>query len=307
MEELDELLDDYVLVAVLNDFSPFCFQVKELLESFKLDSSKIRIVQSTATQGNDVERAAATKTRQRSAPYLFVDKLYIGGVKQILALYESGGLEELFIQVGIIQKPDTTILSGLLCKYPVVLVTNSFSPFCLEALGILDTYSIPAEKYMKLQVDKSPDALALEEQARFMAKHTQLPYIFIGGKPIGLVESLQELHEGGELEETLMSCGALPPPNYELLDGLISSETVVIVGDSTSSEWKDTKAILGKYNIADKTHFIATDVRTDGQEIARAARFATKTRKSPYVFIGREYFGSHNKVIQLDAAGGLSF
>lgn len=293
MEELNALLERFSVLFVINDYSPFCFEIEDLLKTYpKLDASKVKVVTCSATTGRDLEEAAARKTRQRLAPYFFVNGLFFGGIKEILSMHESGDLRELFIQSTALSPPNTSEIDGLIAKYPVVVVANSFSPFCLQACSIIETYRLPDERCKVVRVDQIKNGKNLEVAASYVANQRELPYIFMGGKPIRITGQLEEMHKTCELEKLLMESGALEPANLELFEKVAKSKPVVLIGQSFSPFWQGAVAVLEEYGVKASTAFIKVDVRKDGDEIYKAGRFITNSKKLPYVFLGGEYLGS---------------
>ena len=302
MDELNRLLDRFAVVFVLNDYSPFCMEVRELLKSYpNLDASKLRVV----SDNSELERAAARKTRHQAAPYFFVKGVFLGGSKEILSMHESGDLRELFIQSTALSPPDTTEMTALVEQYPLVLVANSFSPFCLRALGILQTYNIPKDRLKVVMVDQVKDGKKLEDAAAYMANRKELPLVFIGGKPAGMMNELQAMHRSCELEMLLIERGVLEPPNLELLKRLVGSKPVVLIGQSFSPFWHGAVEVLELYRVAARTEYVKVDVRKDGKEIHKAGRCATNSKSMPYVFIGGEYLGGYQDLAMLHRADKL--
>ena len=306
MEELDALLERYAVVFIINDYSPFCFEVQELLKTYpKLDTTKFKVLSSSAAHGNDVERAAARKTRQGAAPYFFVKGLFLGGIKEILSMHESGDLRELFIQAAVLTPPNTTKVEALLAQYPLVVIANSFSPFCLQALGILESYKVAPERMRVLRVDQEAGGKELEDAAAYIANQRELPVVFVGGKPVESVERLLEMHRSCELENMLVENGVLPPADYALLESLVNSKPVVLIGQSFSPFWEGAVEVLERYHVDSCTALIKIDRRKDGKEIHKALRCATNNKNLPYVFIGGEYLGGFTELELLDNADKL--
>ncbi|CAK9083348.1 Glutaredoxin-C6 (Glutaredoxin-C2 homolog 1) [Durusdinium trenchii] len=110
---------------------------------------------------------------------------------------------------------------------PVVVYTYSLSPFCTEAIKLLD--ALGAE-YKEIQL--APEwFLMLGENAAKRAElgslygRTSMPHIFVGGESIGgLMDGpgLVPLYESGELEVKLRAADALPQ-NQDPVSSLLAS------------------------------------------------------------------------------------
>ncbi|CAK0877539.1 unnamed protein product [Prorocentrum cordatum] len=118
---------------------------------------------------------------------------------------------------------------------PVVIYTYSLSPFCTEAVRLLDTLGVDYK-----EVVLAPEwFLMLGEGAAKRAElgrifgRTSMPHIFMGGRSIGGLSEgtpgLLPLYESGELEPALKAVGAVPESNpfgFFLFSGDQSKEKV---------------------------------------------------------------------------------
>lgn len=122
---------------------------------------------------------------------------------------------------------------------PVVIYTYSLSPFCTEAVRLLDTLGVDYK-----EVVLAPEwFLMFGEGAAKRAElgklfdRTSMPHVFLGGRSIGGLSEgtpgLLPLYESGELEPALKAVGAVPESNpfgFFLFSGDKGKETVYGTG-----------------------------------------------------------------------------
>mmetsp|Transcript_6247 Transcript_6247/g.7856 ORF Transcript_6247/g.7856 Transcript_6247/m.7856 type:complete len:137 (-) Transcript_6247:1298-1708(-) len=119
--------------------------------------------------------------------------------EQLFELQEKNLLENALIDAKAIREPPMDALNKLLDKKGVLLITNSYSPYCLEAQHILEGYS--QDNLQIIQVDAMTDGDDITLAARFMTHQKNLPYVFINGKHIGGTDQVTSLHKSGNLKK----------------------------------------------------------------------------------------------------------
>mmetsp|Transcript_51768 Transcript_51768/g.96903 ORF Transcript_51768/g.96903 Transcript_51768/m.96903 type:complete len:219 (-) Transcript_51768:202-858(-) len=111
---------------------------------------------------------------------------------------------------------------------PVVIYTYGLSPFCTEAVKLLDQLGVNYK-----EVELAPEwFLMLGESAAKRAElgemygRTSMPHIFVGGESIGgLMEGpgLVPLYESGELMAKLQAAGAVPSASQDPVSSFFGS------------------------------------------------------------------------------------
>lgn len=118
---------------------------------------------------------------------------------------------------------------------PVVIYTYSLSPFCTEAVRLLDTLGVDYKEVVLAPewfVMLGEGAAKRAELGRLFGR-TSMPHVFMGGRSIGGLTDgtpgLLPLYESGELEPALQAVGAIPESNpfgFFLFSGDKSKEKV---------------------------------------------------------------------------------
>ncbi|XP_053209074.1 glutaredoxin-1-like [Panonychus citri] len=99
---------------------------------------------------------------------------------------------------------DTTI-----AKSKVVVFSKTYCPFCKRAKAVLTKYPIKPDQLEIIEIEKRPDCSSIQAYLKEITGGSTVPRVFIDGKFIGGCDDTVALDNKGELEQLLVSCGAL--------------------------------------------------------------------------------------------------
>eukprot|EP00511_Aplanochytrium_stocchinoi_P012966 CAMPEP_0204879956 /NCGR_PEP_ID=MMETSP1349-20130617/1379_1 /ASSEMBLY_ACC=CAM_ASM_000710 /TAXON_ID=215587 /ORGANISM="Aplanochytrium stocchinoi, Strain GSBS06" /LENGTH=228 /DNA_ID=CAMNT_0052038099 /DNA_START=193 /DNA_END=880 /DNA_ORIENTATION=+ len=90
--------------------------------------------------GEDIAKAARFLARKKAneMPFCFIKGKYVGNIKDIQELHKSGDLEFLMVDAGALPAPPTDMLNDMIDKNPVLILTNSYSPYCLRVAAVME-------------------------------------------------------------------------------------------------------------------------------------------------------------------------
>ncbi|KAG2225899.1 hypothetical protein INT45_006595 [Circinella minor] len=103
-----------------------------------------------------------------------------------------------------LMNPQTTWIQYTLRKYPVVLYSKTYCPFCKRAKQILDKYC--KNNYFIVEVDQREDSLAMKQALIGLSGRHTFPNLFVNGQSIGGSDELVRLEKLGKLSEIILPC-----------------------------------------------------------------------------------------------------
>ncbi|KAH7927544.1 hypothetical protein BV22DRAFT_1111070 [Leucogyrophana mollusca] len=100
------------------------------------------------------------------------------------------------------------IVEEVWTRYPVMLFTKLHSANSREIRFMLANMNLrPAPEVF--EVDQRQDAEVLTPLLHRLTSSTELPILLVGGKPVGSMEDMRQLHESGELQKMITDAGAV--------------------------------------------------------------------------------------------------
>jgi thioredoxin reductase (NADPH) len=105
-------------------------------------------------------------------------------------------------------------IQSLVHKYPVVVWSKSWCPYCKKALEALSAEGVTQEPYLHVvQLDEWGHlAPRIQATLEAMTGRRTVPNVFVGGTSIGGGDDTVALHHEGKLRELLLEAKALPLP-----------------------------------------------------------------------------------------------
>ena len=97
------------------------------------------------------------------------------------------------------------VLSHLIRKYPVFVVSKSYCPFCAMAKDTLKNYQIPTDKIKIFEIENHKDADEIQNYMLSLTGSRSVPRVFIGQRFIGGGSETKEKHQSGELEKLILN------------------------------------------------------------------------------------------------------
>ncbi|KAF5344028.1 hypothetical protein D9758_012878 [Tetrapyrgos nigripes] len=91
---------------------------------------------------------------------------------------------------------------------PVFLYSKLYSPISREIKGMLHSMHLSPSPTM-IDVDIRDDAEVLKPLIERLTSSSDLPILLIGGKPVGSITEIREMHESGELKQRILDAGAV--------------------------------------------------------------------------------------------------
>lgn len=95
------------------------------------------------------------------------------------------------------------VLKTMINKYPVLMLSKTWCPYCKRAKGVLGQYSLSEKDFHIIELDTREDGADIQSAAKQLTGQSTVPNIFIKGKSIGGSDNTAKLHSTGELKKLL--------------------------------------------------------------------------------------------------------
>ena len=103
----------------------------------------------------------------------------------------------------------TECIEAALHKYPVVVFSKSWCPYCKKALEALKLEGVTRPPFiLVVNIDEFDAPTIQSNLARITGRRT-VPNVFIGGHSLGGGDETMQLHEKGELRNLLVRAKAI--------------------------------------------------------------------------------------------------
>jgi len=226
-ECIQETVAKYPVVVFSKSFCPYC---EKAIEALKLQDiltdEQLHIIDLNsikyAPDAWKIQDTLLNMTGRRTVPNVFVGGKSIGGGDDTVALSKSGELLSLLVQVtGTTPKKkgcDMTTkecIREIVTKYPVVVFSKSWCPYCRKALEALKLQDVLTEDQLHV-IELSSEkyrvvASKIQDTLLDMTGRRTVPNVFVGGTSIGGGDETMALSRKGELHGLLVQAtGATP-------------------------------------------------------------------------------------------------
>jgi len=210
-----------------------------------------------------------------------------------------------------------TCIRHIVKKYPVVVFSKSWCPYCRKALEALSAAGVP--KPHVIDLSENPQARKVQATLKGITGRMTVPNVFIGGESIGGGDETAWLQSQGKLAPLLVEAGALeapiePEPSKEescdlkeqsCIEEVIQKYPVLMFTLEWCPECKRTLELLRSIG-AETPHLIDLD---DHKSIQQEIRFHMLTlngrRSVPNLYIGGEFFGGYRQTLKMHEEGKL--
>ncbi len=85
-------------------------------------------------------------------------------------------------------------------KYPVVIFSKTYCPFCMKAKGILKTVF---PKVKTIELDKLENGSRIQKYLGDLTGASTVPRVFINQKFVGGCDTVTKLYKSGELQNMI--------------------------------------------------------------------------------------------------------
>jgi thioredoxin reductase (NADPH) len=218
---ITSLVIKYPVVVFSKPYCPYCKRAIEVLrmESVK-DPPFLLVVDLTATANmGAVQDTLKKMTGRRTVPNVFVGGTSIGGGDETTALHQTGKLLSLLQSAKAFAVDDGSdecdltlvdCVTSVVNKYPVVVFSKSYCPYCKRALEALNQEGVKDEKFLKIiDLTQITNMGAVQDTLNKMTGRRTVPNVFVGGKSIGGGDETTGLHRDGKLRPLLEEAQAL--------------------------------------------------------------------------------------------------
>ncbi|CAJ1951176.1 unnamed protein product [Cylindrotheca closterium] len=223
-------------------------------------------------------------------------------------------------------------ITRLVNKYPVVVFSKPWCPFCRKALEALAIAGL--SKPYVVDLSQYPNAREIQSTYASMTGRRTVPNVFVGGTSIGGGDETVALQSAGKLRPLLIKVGAIdteaakpeveasetidlgPPPNgdygcdlatLECIQDIVKKYPLVLFSLSWCPECHRMFELLITVGISNP-HIIDLDEYKKNGTAAKIRASLVKLAKSnqvPSLFVGGEALGGYYKVLQLNQSQKL--
>lgn len=226
---ITSLVHRYPVVVFSKVWCPYCKKALEALSSEGVRNEPylfvVQLGDKDPSLARRVQATLASMTGgRRTVPNVFVGGTSIGGGDETVALHRSGKLRSLLVQAKAIIEESASDRNQIQCdlteqdcitstihRYPVVMFSKTYCPFCRMAIETFRVEGVSAEPYLHVidLVKLGSRGAQVQETLFRMTGRRTVPNIFIGGKYIGGGDETVELHRGGKLKHLLEAASAV--------------------------------------------------------------------------------------------------
>lgn len=215
---------------------------------------------------------------------------------------------------------DADCINQTVKKYPVVVFSKSWCPYCRKALEALSAAGVAEPHIVDLSANEN--AAHIQRTLASLTGRRTVPNVFVGGKSVGGGDETAALQRNGKLVPLLVDAGALDAHRITLSTGdgeqescnllkqecveeIIKKYPVVMFSLEWCPECKRTLELLDSIG-AQRPHIIDLDHYKYISQDIRFHLLNISGRKSvPNLFIGGEYFGGFRQTKQMHEEGKL--
>ncbi|CCX16178.1 thioredoxin-like protein [Pyronema domesticum] len=147
-------------------------------------------------------------TQRRTRSFLLAfSLLLIAGLYLTLAHSTPRSANYLHQLRSVASSEQSTELTKLTDKYPIIIFSKSYCPYSAKAKAILtEKYRIVPEPLV-VEIDKHPKGLELQEALEKATGRRTVPNILVNGRSIGGCDDIKDLDALGRLPDTIRNYG----------------------------------------------------------------------------------------------------
>lgn len=201
---------------------------------------------------------------------------------------------------------DEKCIQALVYKYPVVVFSRPWCPYCIKALEALSMLGVTREPFLRVVTLNGDDPKISKTQGRqiqtllgeLTGGRSTVPNVFIGGVSIGGGDETIALHQNGRLRKLLEEAHAYPPrgpcelAHQECINATIQMYPVVVFTKNYCSACKRAIEILQLHGVKNKSLQIIDLMQYENfGEIQDTLERMTTIRTVPNIFVGGLHIG----------------
>ncbi|KAL4151837.1 hypothetical protein PRNP1_008774 [Phytophthora ramorum] len=147
--------------------------------------------------------AVEALTGRKSLPLVFIKGKYVGGLRELQKLQQTGTLRTMLEKSGTLAED---IVWSAINQNALVLFSKSYCPYCKKTK---ETLAGLGAKPVVFELDTREDGAAIQAFLFRLTRQSTVPNLFIKGKSVGGNDNVQELQRSGELADRLKKARAI--------------------------------------------------------------------------------------------------
>ncbi|TDH70921.1 uncharacterized protein CCR75_008828 [Bremia lactucae] len=202
LEELTHVLETPHSVIIISEKDcPLKKELQKMLHNFR---TTVRTKEIGFANHIPYElEAVAALTGHQSLPLVYIQGKYIGGLREVQKLQQTGTLRATLEKSGTLAED---IVWSAINQNPVVLFSKSYCPYCKKTKETLKSHGA---KPVIFELDTREDGAAIQAFLFRLTRQSTVPNLFIKGKSVGGNDNVQELQRSGELATSLRAARAI--------------------------------------------------------------------------------------------------
>ena len=150
-------------------------------------------------------------TGRHGVPYIFIGGTIIGGGDEVTALYRDGKLRPSLEKAGALpggaelcDLVEEACIAFVVQKYPVVVFSKHYCPYCKRALEALKLEGLTGEPSLRvIDLTQLEHGANIQNTLQKMTGRRTVPNVFVGGTSLGGGDEISALHRAGNLKTLL--------------------------------------------------------------------------------------------------------
>jgi len=219
------------------------------------------------------------------------------------------------------QPPDCDLtledcITSLVNKYPVVVFSKPYCPYCKRALEALRMEGVKDNPFLKVvDLTASRNGSVVQDTLKKMTGRRTVPNVFVGGKNIGGGDETNALHRDGKLRPLLQAAQAFAAANddkcdlteEECITFMVNKYPVVVFSKTYCPYCKRALEALRIEGVKGKPFLNVIDLTAmeNSGEVQDTLQEMTGRRTVPNVFVGGKSIGGGDETTGLQRDGKL--
>jgi thioredoxin reductase (NADPH) len=197
---------------------PYCVQALEMLKMEGAQQSAILVINIDGLDEDKIRSNLENMSGRRTVPNIFIGGRNIGGLVLMNRLQKLGELRTILEKANAIQ-PNSAVecndfrridcIEAAVHKYPVVVFSKSWCPYCKKALEALSIEGVTSPPFILVVNIDELDAQSIQSNLARLTGRRTVPNVFIGGYTIGGGDETVQLHGTGVLRTLLVNAKAI--------------------------------------------------------------------------------------------------
>ncbi|KAG7393752.1 hypothetical protein PHYPSEUDO_004515 [Phytophthora pseudosyringae] len=202
LEELTYVLETPHSVVIISEKDcPEKKEVQKMLHKFRT-TVRTKEIGFANHVPHELEAVEAL-TGRKSLPLVFIKGKYIGGLREVQKLQQTGTLRTMLEKSGTLAED---IVWSAINQNALVLFSKSYCPYCKKTK---ETLAGLGAKPVVFELDTREDGAAIQAFLFRLTRQSTVPNLFIKGKSVGGNDNVQELQRSGELVDRLKKARAI--------------------------------------------------------------------------------------------------